>query len=235
MNNSKTGVSGNITQDTKRRQFLSIKGEVMLAVSGLYLGIFLHYSKRPPWSPIGLGILTLTAFCLAYSLKYIHPTTLSTLNVTRKRAGLCALVGLLLIMPGWFFDSLASYLFGRGWLPLGIAKSLPLIISILIVATSEELFFRGYLQGRLKSLGGNRWVRIVAVSAIFMFYKVVVHAWDGWPFVTYAGFFAFGAFEMLFETFWVDWTGSIVTPLVIHIGWDLIVFQGYTGLPPWAL
>jgi membrane protease YdiL (CAAX protease family) len=235
MNNSETDVSSNATQDTKRRWFFPVKYEVVLAISGLYLGIFLYYSKRLPWSPIGLIILTLTAFCLAYSLKYIHPTTLSSLNITRKRAGLYILVGLILIIPGWYFDSLASYLFGRGWLPFGIAKSLPLIISILIVATSEELFFRGYLLGRIKSLGGNRWVRIVAVSAMFMFYKVVVHTWDGWSFVTYAGFFAFGAFEMLFETFWVDWTGSIITPLVIHIGWDLIVFQGYTGLPPWAL
>ncbi|MBN2391865.1 MAG: CPBP family intramembrane metalloprotease [Anaerolineae bacterium] len=184
-----------------------------MAVSGLYLGIFLYYSKRLPWSPIGVVILTLTAFCLAYSLKYLHPTTLSALNITRKRAGLYILVGLLVIMPGWFFDSLASYLSGRGWWSFGIAKSPPLIISILIVAISEELFFRGYVQGRLKSLGGNRWMRIATVSAIFMFYKVVVHAWDGWAFATYAGFFAFGATEMLFETFWVDWTGSIVTSI----------------------
>jgi len=235
MNESEIDVSGNSTPDTEKRRFLSVKGEVVLTVSGLYLGIFLYYSKHLPWSPIGVVILTLTAFCLAYSLKYIHPTTLSALNVTRKRAGLYILVGLLVVVPGWFFDSLASYLSGRGWWSFGIAKSPPLIISILIVAISEELFFRGYVQGRLKSLGGNRWARIAAVSAIFMFYKVIVHAWDGWPFATYAGFFAFGAAEMLFETFWVDWTGSIVTSIVIHIGWDLIVFHAYTGLPPWAL
>lgn len=140
-----------------------------------------------------------------------------------------------LILPAWFFDSLYSYVVGRGWLPLRIASSPSLILSILAVATCEEVFFRGYLLGRLKALGGNRWGRIALVCALFMFYKVLVHSWEGWSFATYAGFFVFGAFKMVFETFWVDWTGSIVTPIVIHIGWDLIMFQGYTGPPPWAL
>jgi membrane protease YdiL (CAAX protease family) len=118
---------------------------------------------------------------------------------------------------------------------LGIASSPRLILSILAVATCEEVFFRGYLLGRLKSLGTNRWVRVPLVCALFMLYKVLVHSWDGWPLGVYAEFFAFGAFKMLFETLWVDWTGSIVTPIVIHVGWDLIMFQGYSAPPPWAL
>jgi membrane protease YdiL (CAAX protease family) len=184
---------------------------------------------------MGLGILVLTALYLALSLKYRNPVSPDALHITRKQAGLYLIVGLLLILPGWFFDSLFSYLTGRGWLPLGIVKSPPLILSILIVAVSEEVFFRGYLLGRLKSLGGHRWVRIILVCVVFMLYKVLIHCWEGWTLAAYLEFFAFGAFKMLFETFWVDWTGSIVTPIVIHIGWDLIMFQQYATLPYWAL
>jgi membrane protease YdiL (CAAX protease family) len=97
------------------------------------------------------------------------------------------------------------------------------------------VFFRGYLLGRLRSLHINKWIRIALVSALFMFYKVLVHSWEGRPLAQYAEFFAFGAFRMLLPTFWADWTGSIVTTIVVHIGWDLIMFQGYSGLPPWAL
>ena len=179
--------------------------------------------------------MTFTAIYLAYSLKYVNPTSLSALHITRQRAGLYLLVGLILILPAWFFDSLYAYVVGKGWLPLGVASSPALILSILAVASCEEVFFRGYLLGRLKSLGGNRWGRILLVCALFMFYKVLVHSWEGWSLAAYAGFFVFGAFKMLFETGWVDWTGSIVTPIVIHIGWDLIIFQGYTSPPPWAL
>jgi membrane protease YdiL (CAAX protease family) len=138
-------------------------------------------------------------------------------------------------LPAWFFDSLYAFLIDGQWLPLGIARSPSLILSILAVAICEELFFRGYVLGRAKSVGMHRWGRILLVCALFMFYKVLVHSWDGWSSVAYAIFFFFGAFKMLFETFWVDWTGSIVTSVVIHIGWDLIMFQGYTGPPPWAL
>ncbi len=222
-------------RDVNRRSLPGPRGEVALVILCFYLGIFFYYSRRLPWSFIGLNGVTCAAFYLAYSLKYVNPTSLPALHVTRQRAGLYLLIGLVLILPGWFFDSLYSYLSGSGWLKLSVTTSLPLILSILAVATCEELFFRGYVLGRLKALGGNRWARILLVSALFIFYKVLVHAWAGWPLAVYAEFFAFGALKMLFETWWVDRTGSVVTSIVIHIGWDLIMFQAYTGLPPWAL
>lgn len=212
-----------------------VRGEIALVIVGFFLGIFLYYSRHLPWLLIGLALITLTALYLVFSLRYVNPTSPSTLHLTRRRLGLYLLVGLLLVIPGWFFDSLYSYLRGNGWLSLGITTSPPLILSILLVATSEELFFRGYLLGRIKSLGTRRLARIVLVCAMFMGYKVLIHSWEGWPLAAYAEFFAFGALKMLFETAWVDWTGSIVTPVVIHIGWDLIMFQDYAGLPPWAL
>lgn len=224
-----------MSQNAIRRLFPGVRGEVAMVIFGLYLGIVLYYSRRVPWSWMGLGVLAFTAFYLAYSLKHINPTSASALHITRKRVGVYVFIGLLLILPGWFYNSLCSYLLGDGWLSFGIASSPPLILSILAVAISEEVFFRGYVLGRLKSLGGNRWARIVLVCALFIFYKVLIHSWEGWPLADYAEFFALGVVEMLFETFWVDWTGSIVTPIVIHIGWDLIVFHGYTSLPYWAL
>lgn len=233
--NTKVDTPRAASRDMDRRLLPGVKGEVVLVILGLYIGIVLHYSRHPSWSLVGLGVLTFTALYLAFSLKYVNPTSPADLHITRKRVGLHLLVGLLLILPAWFFDSLYSYLVGRGWLPLGIASSPSLILSILAVATSEEVFFRGYLLGRLKSLDGNRWMRIVLVSAVFMFYKVLVHSWEGWSFATYVEFFVFGALKMLVGTFWVDWTGSIVMPVVVHIGWDLIMFQEYTGPPYWAL
>jgi membrane protease YdiL (CAAX protease family) len=233
--NTKVNVPSDASLNTDKRRLPGVESEVVLVILGLCLGIFLHYSRRSPWSLIGLGVLTLTACILALSLKYANPTTLEALHITPKRAGLYLVVGLLLIMPAWLFESLRSYLTGRGWLSLSVTRSPSLILSILAVATSEEVFFRGYLLGRLKSLGTSRWARIVVVSVVFMFYKTLVHSWEGWAPIVYFEFFAFGAFEMMFPTFWVDWTSSILTPIMIHIGWDLIMFQEYMGLPYWAL
>jgi membrane protease YdiL (CAAX protease family) len=223
------------TNETRQLAYPGVRGELVLVVAGLFLGILLYYSRQPPWPTVGLIVMLAASVYLALSLKYANPTSYTELHITRRKAGIYALIGLLVILPGWFFDSLYMYLTGRGWLQFGIATVPSLVISIVAIAIAEELFFRGYVQGRLKSIGGNRWVRIVVVCALFMFYKVLIHVWDGWSVVIYLEFFLFGAFKMLFETFWVDWTGSIVTPIVIHIGWDLIIFQGYAGLPPWAL
>lgn len=212
-----------------------VKGEVVLITMGLYLGILMYYSRRYPWSLVGLGILTLTAFYLALSLKYRNPVSPDALHITGKQAGLHLIAGLFLILPAWFFSSLLSYLGGNGWLSFGIVTSPLLILSIVLVALSEEMFFRGYLLGRLKSFGGNRWARVVLVSAAFIFYKVLIHCWEGRPFVVHAQFFALGMFQMLLPTLWVDRTGSILATVVIHIGWDLIMFHEYTDLPYWAL
>jgi len=222
-------------EETSARTLLEIRGEMILVLSLFLSGILLYYSRRQPWTTIGVVVVTAAAVCLAYSLRFVNPTTLGDLNVTRKRAGIYALAGALLIIPGYLFDSLYSYLTGRGWIPLALVSSPSLILSILVVAVSEESFFRGYLQGRLKQIGSHRWIRIPLVCALFMFYKVLIHSWEGWTFALYVEFFAIGALKMLFETWWVDWTGSIVTPIVIHIGWDLIMFQGYAGPPYWAL
>ena len=166
---------------------------------------------------------------------YVNPASLDALHITRKRIWLCVLVGFALILPGWFVDSWYSYISGEGWWEFGVAKSPPLILSIVAIAVSEEFFFRGYLLGRLKELNRHRWQRVLLVNATFIFYKVLVHAWEGWPLLNYIELFAVGMVEMLFETFWVDWTGSIVTPIIIHIGWDLIVFHDLTTLPYWAI
>ena len=233
--NSETPLQGETSKKTRLPAVPGVRGEVALVVASLFLGILLYYSRHPPWPTVGVIGMLAAAVYLALSLKYANPTSFAELHITRKKAGLYALIGLLVILPGWFFDSLYLYLTGRGWLQFGIATAPPLVVSIVAIGISEELFFRGYIQGRLKSLGGNRWVRIVVVCALFMFYKVIIHVWDGWSSAVYLEFFLFVAFKMLFETFWVDWTGSIVTPIVIHIGWDLIIFHGYAGLPPWAL
>jgi membrane protease YdiL (CAAX protease family) len=235
MTNTAGDTSNKTPRDVTGRSLPGPRGEAALVVLGFYLGIFFYYSRLLPLTFVGLSGITCTAFYLAYSLKYVNPTSLPALHVTRQRAGLYLLLGLVLILPGWFFDSLYSYLTGSGWLTLRVTTSAPLILSILAVATCEELFFRGYVLGRLKALGGNRWARILLVCALFIFYKVLIHSWEGWPLAAYAEFFVFGAFKMLFETWLVDQTGSVVTPIVIHIGWDLIMFQAYTGLPPWAL
>jgi membrane protease YdiL (CAAX protease family) len=235
MAKAKTDPSAGAAYAESRWPFPGIRGEAAIVVAAFYVGILLYYSRQRPWPIIGLGLITLAALYLSFSLRYINPTSLRALHITGRRAGLYFLIGAVVVLPAWFFDSLCFFLQSSDWLPLGIATSPSLIISILAVAICEEAFFRGYLLGRLKSLGSKRWRRIVLVCALFMFYKVLVHVWDGWSLTTYAWFFLFGAFKMLFETTWVDWTGSIVTSVVIHIGWDLIMFQSYTGVPPWAL
>jgi membrane protease YdiL (CAAX protease family) len=117
---------------------------------------------------------------------------------------------------------------------LGYGGSFPAILAILAVSTAEEFFFRGYLQNRL-----NRrlsiWARsLIAVVALALF-KNVVHMWEGMALILHIELFLLGIVHNILPSLWMEWSGSLVGPLLLHVFWDLLVYAPMSEIPYWVI
>jgi membrane protease YdiL (CAAX protease family) len=88
--------------------------------------------------------------------------------------------------------------------PLTMAEAL---LHLLLVVLPEEIFFRGYVQGRLGSGRSGRWLRILLTAALFALAHVVVDA--GW--IRAAVFFPGVVMSWLRER-----TGGLLAPAGFH-------------------
>jgi membrane protease YdiL (CAAX protease family) len=99
------------------------------------------------------------------------------------------------------------------------------------IGASEELLFRGYIQGRLRRIGPVPAVVIAAAAhsvykvALFVFLPggvAVDHLSLGY--CTLAAGVAVGALR--------EWSGSVIPPLAGHVLFDIIVY-GERSMAPW--
>ena len=106
------------------------------------------------------------------------------------------------------------------------------LIGALIGAT-EEVLFRGYIQGRLRGLGPLLALALAALchtaykSALFLFppFPLQINfAFFGGS--TFMGGLIFGAMR--------EHTGSVIPPLAAHASFDIMVYGDYAGAPWWV-
>lgn len=220
---------------TSRQRFLNPRIELSLVLSGLYSGIVLYYTRRLPLQMAGVLILFLATLYWSYAIHFGEKMTLSGFGLTRKRLGLYIALGAVI---GTLSSRLFSEYVGvtRGeQLSLQVGNSVPVILSILAIAVSEDLFFRGYLLTRLRHFSSRWWVRVLLASCFMAVYKNAVHIWEGEPLIYYLELFATTMFNSVPALIWVEWTGSIATPMTSHFVWDLLVYSYSSDLPFWAL
>jgi membrane protease YdiL (CAAX protease family) len=89
---------------------------------------------------------------------------------------------------------------------------LPLIVSLL-VAVSEELFFRGFLQS-LTAAYGQPVYSIFAINLLF----ATLHLRGGLTFAMSAGFFGMLASIMTLAS------ASLMPAIVMHVGWNTLMW-----------
>lgn len=117
---------------------------------------------------------------------------------------------------------------GMGTLPSSIG---PFVFAASAVGASEELLFRGYIQGRLRSLGPVP--AAVLAAAAHSGYKVSLFVFlpEGVAvdyfflgYCTFAAGLAAGALR--------EWSRSVIPPLAGHVLFDIVVY-GERSLAPW--
>ncbi len=217
-----------------RRQFFSTRWEPWVITAGLYAFTAVYYTRVTGLQVLSYLLLFWVAAYWSLSIRAgERPMGLKDFKLTRQRWLLNTLVAIGIAIFGWFFFRY-YVLFTRGeWIPLGYGGSVPAIFAILAVSVAEELFFRGYLQNRLADRYGLVARVLIAVVAIAL-YKNVVHMWEGMPLVLHAELFLIGVLHNVVVSLFMEKSGSLVGPLVLHVVWDLMVYAPLPGIPHWV-
>jgi membrane protease YdiL (CAAX protease family) len=180
-----------------------------------------------PWLAAGAGGLLIATVALGYSLARTgRPAELLGLAGFSRRTAWFAVAG---CVVGAALGALHRWRLGLTLLPTGTPEMFA-ALACLIGAT-EELIYRGWLQGRLHGFGW--WTAIVIAACSHAAYKTALFVWPSTPgnvdlvalaAWTVAGGILFG----LLRAF----SRSLIPPLLAHAVFDLVTY-GAVGRAPW--
>ncbi len=199
---------------------------VSLVVAGILLfAIFIH--DPCPKRIISFVGLTASAVVLGISIRYESVFESFGLAPFSTRI-------LIYIFPAFLLGTGLAWLtrksFDLSFFPSSIGK---FAIIAPIIGATEELIFRGYIQGHLRKIG--RIFSIVYTSTVHTCYKLLVilslslsFQFDLFFLViwTFAGGLVFGTLR--------DLARNTVPPIVAHAIFDIILYGGYALAPVWV-
>lgn len=208
--------------------------EPLFVTGGLYLFTALYYTRILALQLLSVLVLLIVAVYWIQAIRRRGGMSWSDLKLTTDKLWLYVLLGVALAFFGWFWYSLYLYWTRGQSLRLGFGGSFPAILAILAVSVAEELFFRGYLQNRLAPRH-SLWQRVLIAVVALSFYKVIVHMWEGLPLVLQVELFLLGVLHNVLPSLWMEWSDSLVGPLVMHVVWDLLVYAPLSAIPYWVI
>jgi membrane protease YdiL (CAAX protease family) len=202
--------------------------EALMASAGMILFAFFSHQGLP-WTIIsGCGLL-LMVVAIEHSFRSATClTVLFGLSQFSYRVVLFVAVGCAI---GAGFGVLYRISQGMPVLPTGGLEAF-VGVACLIGAT-EELLYRGWVQGRLGMLGWP--AAVVLAAAAHAAYKTALFAWPPEPmhinysFVvlwTFVGGIIFGLIR--------EFSGSVVPLMLAHATFDLLVYGAVAGAPWWV-
>lgn len=202
--------------------------ETGIAATGMCLfGLFIIY-KHPPFIFIAIfGLLIVTIAIQFFFRKEPHPFTIFGLSPISKKILVFVFIGSII---GAGLGVIYRVNRGKDLLPDALRRFA--LISALIGAT-EELLYRGYIQGRTQSLGPMRALLFAAICHTG--YKYALFAFLPQPVTIDYGFIIFWTFlgGILFGVF-RRCSGSVLMPLASHASFDIIVYGEYSNALWWV-
>jgi membrane protease YdiL (CAAX protease family) len=208
--------------------------EPFFVTGGIYTFTALYYTRKVPLQVLGLTALVVVASYWGYAIRRGPGLSWSDFKLTTNKLWLNVLIAIGLAIFGWFYFSLYSTWTRGRPLQLGYGGSLSAIMAIIVVSVAEEVYFRGYLQNRLSRR--YRMLSRVLIAVIAMaLYKNIVHLWDGMSLILHVELLLVGILHNILPSLWLEWSGSLVGPLVLHVVWDLLVYAPQGTIPDWVI
>jgi membrane protease YdiL (CAAX protease family) len=199
---------------------------VLLSFTGILLFAGFIHHPFPLLLP-AIGGLVGTAAVIGFSSR--HMTILEAFGIKQLNRKLLLYV-LSAIVLGVILGIITRNRFELTLLPsgfTGVAFVAPL------VGATEELVFRGYIQGHLRPVG--KIFSIVTTSAFHTSYKLLVILTLAIPlqfdfffliFWTFVGGVLFGTLREL--------SGNTIPPVIAHAVFDIILYGGLASAPVWV-
>lgn len=224
-----------VSRQSKQGRSLFHPGlEPFLVTTGLFAFTLLYYTRTPALQVLSAIVLVLVTAYWSIALRRGNRMSLADFKLTRAGMGKQLLIAAGLAVFGWFWFRLYVYWTRGELISLGFGGSIPAIIAILLVSTAEEVFFRGYLQNRLAGRYGLLRRVLIAVFAMAL-YKNAVHMWGGMGLVQHVELLLIGILHNILPSLWMEWSGSLVGPLALHVFWDLLVYAPLATIPAWVI
>ncbi len=212
----------------------SVRQEALWVITGLLTFSITYYRRIPFISVLGLIILVATGIFWGYSIRRVHPMGLKEFRIVKDNWRWHVFIAMVASVLGLVYSQVYVYLTRGHWMNLNFGGSIPLVISILVVVSAEELFFNGYLLTRMRAFSSSLWLRPLIVMMIFSLYKVAIHLWEGRPPIYYVELFVAETLQSYPASWWSDRTGSLVTSFLVHLIWDLLMYGYRTNIPAWV-
>jgi membrane protease YdiL (CAAX protease family) len=208
--------------------------EPFIITGGIYAFTAMYYTRLPVLQVLSFLLLIAVTLYWSQAIRREPRMTWRDLKLTRRHLGRNLLLAAGLAIFGWFYYRLYVYLTRGVVIQLGYGGSPSAILAIILVGSAEEIYFRGYMQNRL-SLRFGLLARVLLAVAALAFYKNVVHMWDALPLVLQIELFLVGILHNVLPSLWMEWSDSLVGPLLLHIFWDLLVYAPLSGIPYWVI
>lgn len=216
------------------QRFLESKNQPLIVTGGLFAFTALYYTRNLVFQLVSFLLLILVAFLWTHSLKHLGGFSWSTFKLVKTHVWRNIIIAVALAAFGWFYYGFYINLTRGHWIPFGFGGSFTVILVIIAVSTAEEMFFRGYLQNHLSDQYSRIARVLIAVVALALF-KNVVHLWEGMSPGLHLELFLLGVLHNILPSLWLEWSGSLVGPLVMHVVWDLFVYAPMSKIPYWVI
>jgi membrane protease YdiL (CAAX protease family) len=201
--------------------------EAFVASSGMGLFALFAHSGLPLVLLAGTGLLA-TALAITHSYR-----------IVRRLADIFGLAPLTKAAPAYLIlGGAVGALFGMiyrvysdmGTLPAGLGR---FVFAAALIGASEEVLFRGYIQGRLRRLGRIGAPIFAAVGHTV--YKLALFTLPPEGIVIDYSFLAFWTFSGgLIIGILRELSGSVLPPLGGHVMFDVIVYGDNISAPWWV-
>ncbi len=206
---------------------ISVLVETVLLIFGI--GIFAWFIQEENYLKfVAFGGLLLTSLVIsAIIVKSDSPLDFFGLNRFNKR--------ILFFCVGGIFIGLLPAFYGRYYYDLPDFPGPLTIIALVspLIGITEELVFRGYIQGRLRIIGVVGSISIA--SAAHAIYKLlVVYSVNDLVEVNFLALvgltFGFGIIAGLLRA----GSRSAIPAMVAHASFDLLMYGDFTSMPVWV-
>lgn len=212
------------TTDVRARDAIGI------ATASVGLVLFAWCSHQGlPWSMAGAAGLLITASAMSW-LQFGGASSASVLGLERfsRSATMFAVAGVLIGVGAG-----VSQRYALG-IPVQPAERVEwfVVVACLIGAT-EEIVYRGWLLGRVRSFGWP--AAVVVAAAAHAAYKTALFAWPSVPSAvdltgialgTFAGGIVLGVLRVM--------SGSLIPAVLAHMAFDFVVYASVAHAPWWV-